>query len=94
MAFAQRERKEQGSIIKEPVDEIKESERANLYEVSAVQRCMEDIQRNKEFDPGSGRTLAARLTHASRTEQSKTQSVLQLIIDNGQLKESAWADGF
>ena len=22
----------------------------------------------KEFDPGSGRTLAARLTHASRTE--------------------------
>ena len=23
---------------------------------------------NKEFDPGSGRTLAARLTHASRTE--------------------------
>ncbi len=25
---------------------------------------------NKEFDPGSGRTLAARLTHASRTENS------------------------
>ena len=24
--------------------------------------------RNEEFDPGSGRTLAARLTHASRTE--------------------------
>ena len=23
---------------------------------------------NEEFDPGSGRTLAARLTHASRTE--------------------------
>ena len=23
---------------------------------------------HKEFDPGSGRTLAARLTHASRTE--------------------------
>ena len=23
---------------------------------------------DKEFDPGSGRTLAARLTHASRTE--------------------------
>ena len=23
----------------------------------------------KEFDPGSGRTLAARLTHASRTEK-------------------------
>ena len=27
-----------------------------------------DIQIHKEFDPGSGRTLAARLTHASRTE--------------------------
>ena len=26
------------------------------------------IQLYKEFDPGSGRTLAARLTHASRTE--------------------------
>ena len=25
---------------------------------------------NEEFDPGSGRTLAARLTHASRTETS------------------------
>ena len=25
----------------------------------------------KEFDPGSGRTLAARLTHASRTEMIK-----------------------
>ena len=25
---------------------------------------------NKEFDPGSGRTLAARLTHASRTENT------------------------
>ena len=25
----------------------------------------------KEFDPGSGRTLAARLTHASRTELSQ-----------------------
>ena len=27
-----------------------------------------DILFTKEFDPGSGRTLAARLTHASRTE--------------------------
>ena len=27
--------------------------------------------RNEEFDPGSGRTLAARLTHASRTEMKK-----------------------
>ena len=29
----------------------------------------EIIQKDKEFDPGSGRTLAARLTHASRTER-------------------------
>ena len=26
---------------------------------------------NKEFDPGSGRTLAARLTHASRTDEKE-----------------------
>ena len=26
---------------------------------------------NKEFDPGSGRTLAARLTHASRTRDEE-----------------------
>ena len=29
---------------------------------------------NKEFDPGSGRTLAARLTHASRTDERKLAS--------------------
>ena len=28
-----------------------------------------NIQLFKEFDPGSGRTLAARLTHASRTDE-------------------------
>ena len=36
------------------------------------QRCLVqkalDIQLFREFDPGSGRTLAACLTHASRTE--------------------------
>ena len=29
---------------------------------------------NEEFDPGSGRTLAARLTHASRTELTLTET--------------------
>ena len=29
---------------------------------------------NKEFDPGSGRTLAARLTHASRTDEEELAS--------------------
>ena len=33
----------------------------------------------KEFDPGSGRTLAARLTHASRT--SGKPSGLKLVAD-------------
>ena len=28
----------------------------------------DEIELYEEFDPGSGRTLAARLTHASRTE--------------------------
>ena len=31
---------------------------------------------NKEFDPGSGRTLAARLTHASRTSGEPSGSKL------------------
>ena len=33
-----------------------------------------DIQLTKEFDPGSGRTLAARLTHASRTDEEELAS--------------------
>ena len=31
---------------------------------------------HKEFDPGSGRTLAARLTHASRTEILASVNIL------------------
>ena len=34
----------------------------------------------KEFDPGSGRTLAARLTHASRTE---LRSLLFNLVADG-----------
>ena len=36
--------------------------------ISCNTKVLLDIQIHKEFDPGSGRTLAARLTHASRTE--------------------------
>ena len=39
----------------------------------------------KEFDPGSGRTLAARLTHASRT--SGDPSGLKLVADGGVTRE-------
>ena len=39
----------------------------------------------KEFDPGSGRTLAARLTHASRTE--KIASVVFLVADGWVTRE-------
>jgi len=35
---------------------------------------------NGEFDPGSGRTLAACLTHASRTDQG---SLLFWLVANG-----------
>ena len=35
-------------------------------DIKARSVCIYNL--NKEFDPGSGRTLAARLTHASRTE--------------------------
>ena len=38
------------------------------------------IQTYKEFDPGSGRTLAARLTHASRTVIA---SLLGIIVADG-----------
>ena len=31
----------------------------------------------KEFDPGSGRTLAARLTHASRTRERELASLIE-----------------
>ena len=34
----------------------------------------------KEFDPGSGRTLAARLTHASRTENL---GLLEFLVADG-----------
>ena len=35
---------------------------------------------NEEFDPGSGRTLAARLTHASRTELILTATSVKGFI--------------
>ncbi len=38
------------------------------------------IQTYEEFDPGSGRTLAARLTHASRTVRP---SLLGIIVADG-----------
>ena len=41
---------------------------------------------NEEFDPGSGRTLAARLTHASRTElyrQNSSEGRLYNLVANG-----------
>jgi hypothetical protein len=36
----------------------------NLF---VLKSCSKDFNFIGEFDPGSGRTLAARLTHASRT---------------------------
>ena len=41
---------------------------ALLNRIDFTSRKVYDILFNEEFDPGSGRTLAARLTHASRTE--------------------------
>ena len=37
------------------------------------------IQFFREFDPGSGRTLAACLTHASRTETLETRISVQVF---------------
>ena len=41
-----------------------------VYEEEKKEAQRETVRElfNKEFDPGSGRTLAARLKHASRTE--------------------------
>ena len=36
-----------------------------------------------EFDPGSGRTLAACLTHASRTEISNEACDLDILVADG-----------
>ena len=42
------------------------SEKSNLMKIITMKIVL--IPKTLEFDPGSGRTLAARLTHASRTE--------------------------
>ena len=49
------------------------------FDLFNVQRDARYINIIKEFDPGSGRTLAARLTHASRT--SGGPSGLKLVAD-------------
>ena len=42
-------------------------ERFAMRQISKPGKTGLEIQLYEEFDPGSGRTLAARLTHASRT---------------------------
>ena len=42
----------------------------------------ESANYNGEFDPGSGRTLAACLTHASRTEKVESL-LLTILVANG-----------
>ena len=49
------------------------------FDLFNVLKDAEYINIIKEFDPGSGRTLAARLTHASRT--SGTPSGVKLVAD-------------
>ena len=45
--------------------------------------------RNEEFDPGSGRTLAARLTHASRTEfVGKILRVIERKLSGGRVSNT------
>ena len=41
----------------------------------------EYIQFFREFDPGSGRTLAACLTHASRTEINETEISVEVTLN-------------
>ena len=50
-----------------------------LKKVSAFLRGRKDIQFFREFDPGSGLTLAACITHSSRTE--RFASVNCLVAD-------------
>ncbi len=44
------------------------------FQILALARVL-TYKLTKEFDPGSGRTLAARLTHASRTDEKKLASL-------------------
>ena len=53
-------------LTKRDAKRRKKSQRAFLNEMFSADAL--DIQMFREFDPGSGRTLAACLTHASRTE--------------------------
>ena len=43
----------------------------------------------QEFDPGSGRTLAACLTHASRTDYRKSSDTKKIV--SGERVSNAWA---
>ena len=49
------------------------------FDLFSTLEGVEYINIIKEFDPGSGRTLAARLTHASRT--SGVPSGTKLVAD-------------
>ena len=70
-------KKKSNTTLKIPEKEFKEKSEKTEKSVIASNRNEQDFRNtkvfmiynlNKEFDPGSGRTLAARLTHASRTE--------------------------
>jgi hypothetical protein len=61
--------------IQESVREDDKKHKTSQYK--QIYLCIYNF--TKEFDPGSGRTLAARLTHASRTE--KMISVVFLVAD-------------
>ena len=55
--------------------QLKKLNRIDLYRVRS-----DKYKLTKEFDPGSGRTLAARLTHASRTSR---ESLLSKRVADG-----------
>ena len=62
-------------------DEVKSARMSRVYKIFGFNITIE-----REFDPGSGRTLAACLTHASRTRSL-------LMIPSGRFRRWTVADG-
>ena len=61
-------------------------ERTGQDDLKQTKVCIK-YKLTKEFDPGSGRTLAARLTHASRTELNESLLLFNLVADGWVTRE-------
>ena len=68
---------------------VQRSEDSGIKQDQKAQAFRYDF--NQEFDPGSGLTLAACLTHASRARNSEEILRLNRSMDSGGRVSNAWA---